>query len=67
MNPLLAACGAEVVLNSAEGKERRVKVRDFFIGYDFCFLSTWENRVLALYRAEYGKNRWVRTGVLAFV
>lgn len=30
MSPLLAACGAEVVLNSVEGKERRVKVRDFF-------------------------------------
>eukprot|EP00903_Cladosiphon_okamuranus_P009641 g9174.t1 len=33
MNPLLAACGAEVVLNSTRRGERRVKVRDFFLGY----------------------------------
>lgn len=32
MNPLLAACGAEVVLESLRGGERRVKVRDFFLG-----------------------------------
>eukprot|EP00752_Nemacystus_decipiens_P001718 g1661.t2 len=33
MNPLLAACGADVVLNSVRGGERRVKVREFFLGY----------------------------------
>ncbi|CBJ27195.1 conserved unknown protein [Ectocarpus siliculosus] len=33
MNPLLAACGADVVLNSIRGGERRIKVRDFFLGY----------------------------------
>ncbi|CAN0411520.1 unnamed protein product [Pylaiella littoralis] len=32
-NPLLAACDADVVLASLEGKERRVKVREFFLGY----------------------------------
>lgn len=35
MNPLLAACGAEIVLMSARAGERRVKVRDFFLGYVF--------------------------------
>ena len=33
MNPLLAACGADVVLNSVRGGERRIKVRDFFLGW----------------------------------
>eukprot|EP00752_Nemacystus_decipiens_P001721 g1664.t1 len=33
MNPLLAACGADVVLNSVRGGERRVKVREFFLGH----------------------------------
>ena len=33
MNPILAACGADVVLQSSRGGKRRVKVRDFFPGY----------------------------------
>ncbi|CAM9133456.1 unnamed protein product, partial [Ascophyllum nodosum] len=33
MNPILAACGADVVLQSSRGGKRRVKVRDFFPGH----------------------------------
>ena len=32
MNPLLGACGADVILASTEGARRSVKVRDFFLG-----------------------------------
>lgn len=32
MNPLLGACGADVILASVEGGRRTVKVRDFFLG-----------------------------------
>ncbi|CAN0453491.1 unnamed protein product, partial [Hapterophycus canaliculatus] len=37
MNPLLAACAAEIVLMSARSGERRVKVRDFFLGCVFAY------------------------------
>ncbi|CAM9599781.1 unnamed protein product, partial [Hapterophycus canaliculatus] len=33
MNALLAACGAEIILVSARAGERRVNVRDCFLGY----------------------------------
>ncbi|CAM9651436.1 unnamed protein product [Laminaria digitata] len=33
MNPLLGACGADVILASTGGGRRTVKVRDFFLGY----------------------------------
>ena len=46
MNPLLAACGADVVLNSVRGGERRIKVRDFFLGWVALLVDTGPSLLL---------------------